>query len=412
MNTVKKEATKAEIYDEIEAIKASSTMNHDELENLSGLNVNDNGDGDFTPPPLQNEYNEVGMSASVLDEEQFAAACAKLNNQVALAANKCQEEKFSTDLPAIPEENHSIVIPDDPKELDNFIKMREAALNAATQILNKTNISVQEYHTLHQNAKRQGFIVLEAALKLSVAINNIETHKGARSDLHPNQHRTKPQILKEDFGMTEKQARRLASLTVEAVDKEKKFANDNDEIPTLTHALKFVKAKENALAKVKEMAQDIDISDEDISNKIEVPEGKYDIIYADLNKFDENFDLSQAANENALLYMWVDKSNLEIAIDLMRRNDFENVDCSVFVRNKMEKGGKYFKDMHKLVLVGKKGDYKQPFVFKANSLSYENEIGEDNSYAYYESLIKRMYPDALILNLITQASSEEVQNAE
>lgn len=391
MNTIKKEAVMAKFYDEAEIIKTSSIMNEQEVKNLSGSNVNDNGDGDFTPPPLQNEGNETDVPTSDFNQEQTEAECAELNYQVALAANACREEKFSTDLTTIPEENRFIVIPNDPKKLDNFVKAGEDAVKLAIKILNKPNMTALEYHTLHQKTKKQGFIVLDAALKLSVAINNIETHKGMRSDLSPNPYRTKPQILTEDFGLTKKQAERLQKLTVEAVDKEKKFANDNDEIPTLTHALKFVKAKEDALAKAKEMAHGNDISDEDITNKIEVPEGKYDIIYADLNQFDESFDLSQAANDNALLYMWADKSQLATAIDLMHKNGFENVDCSVFVRNKTEKGGEYFQDMHKMVLVGRKGNVKRPFAFKAGSVVYENEIGENNSYAYYESLIKRMY---------------------
>lgn len=279
MNTQKEEATMAEFYDETENIKISSTMNEQEVENLSGSNINDNGDGDFTPPPLQNENNEANVSASTLDDKQIEAECTDLNYQVVLAANKCQEEKFSADLSVIPEENHSLVIPNDPKELDNFIKIGETAVDAAKKILNKRNISAKEYQALHQKAKEQGFIVLNAALKLSMAINSIETHKGNRSDLYPDQNRSKEQILWEDFGLTKKQARRFASLTVEAVDKEKKFANDNDEIPTLTHALKFVKAKEDVLAKAKEMAHGNDFSDEDITNKIEVPEGKYDTLY-------------------------------------------------------------------------------------------------------------------------------------
>lgn len=414
MNTAKNEAFEAETYDETEEIKVSSTITEQEIENISGSNANDNGDGDFTPPPLQNKDKEADTSVSALDEKQIEAECAKLNYQVALAANRCQEEKFSANLSLIPKENHSMVIPDDPKELDSFIKVSETALNAADKILHKLDISAQEYHTLHQKARRQGFIVLDAALKLSTAINNIETHKGMRSDLTPDQYRPKAQILREDFGLTEKQARRLASLTVEAVDKEKKFANDNDEIPTLTHALKFVKAQKT-LVKAKEISQDNAVGDEDISNKIKEPEGKYDIIYADLNQFDENFDLSQAANDNALLYVWVDKSQLAKAIDLMRKNGFENVDCSVFVRDKAGKGGKYFQDLHKMVLVGRKGNFKPPFKYKANSVAYANEIGENNGYAHYEGLIKRMYPGATVLNLINieeaQASSEEVFDA-
>lgn len=412
MNTAKEEAFEAEFYDETEEIKVSSTITEQEIEKLSGSNANDNGDGDFTPPPLQNKDKEADTSASALDEQQIEAECAKLNYQVALAANKCQEEKFSADPSVIPEENRFMVIPDDPKELDSFIKVSEAALDAADKILHKLDISAQEYHTLHQKARRQGFIVLDAALKLSTAINNIETHKGMRSDLIPDQYRPKAQILKEDFGLTAKQARRMALLTDEAVVKEKEFANKEDEIPTLTHALKFIKAQKNALVKTKEISQDNAVSDEDISNKIKESEGKYDIIYADLNQFDENFDLSQAANDNALLYIWADKSQLAKAIDLMRKNGFENVDCSVFVHDKAEKGGKYFQNLHKMVLVGRKGDFKPSSIYKANSVAYANEIGENDGYAHYEGLIKRMYPDSLFCNLITQVSSEESKNAE
>lgn len=61
MNIQKEEAHEAEFYDETENIKISSTMNEQEVENLSDSNVNDNGDGDFTPPPLQNKGNEIGV---------------------------------------------------------------------------------------------------------------------------------------------------------------------------------------------------------------------------------------------------------------------------------------------------------------------------------------------------------------
>lgn len=411
MNTAK-EAIEAEIYDEAETIKASSTLTEQEAENLSDSNVNDNGDGDFTPPPLQNENNATSVSVQTLDDKQIEAECTDLNYQVVLAANEYQEEKFSANLSVIPEENHSIVIPSDPKELDNFINMGVAAVDAAKKILNKHNISVKEYQVLHQKAKEQGFIVLNATLKLSVAINSIETHEGTRSDLYPDQNRNKEQILEEDFGLTKKQARRFASLTVEAVDKEKKFAKDNDEIPTLTHALKSVKETKSP----KEETSDNSTDDDNMQNNVATPDGKYDIIYADFNKFDENFNLSQIANDNALFYIWADKSQLTAAINIMNNHSFECIDCSVFVRNKSEKGGKYFQDMHRMVLVGKKGEFKPPFTYKASSVAYENEIGENNGHAYYESLIRRMYPDETILDLINtekvQTSAEEITNAE
>lgn len=413
MGLLKEEAFEAENFDDAEIIKASSSLTESEVKTLSGSHDNDNGDGDFTPPPLQNETNQSEFD---LDDKQIEAACADLNYQVALSANACQEEKFSTDLTVIPKENHSIVIPDDPKDLDIFIKAGEAAIKAAQKILRKPFPCVQEYHMLHQNAKKQGFILLDAALKLSVKLNNIETHEGNRNDLHPDKYRNKPQVLMEDFGMTDKQARRFEALTVDAVDKEKKFANDNNEIPTLTHALKYAETQKKALEKAQEEAQSNACGNDDAEGGIQIPDGKYDIIHMDFNNFDEEFDLSQAANDNALLYIWVDKSKLATAIDWMRKNGFENVDCSVFVRNKTEKGGKYFQDLHKMVLVGKKGDIKPPRFFKSNSVTYENEIGDSSGYAYYESLIKRMYPDLAMLDLTNAkkvpVASEEVQNAE
>lgn len=410
MNTAK-EAIEAEIYDEAETIKASSTLTEQEAKNLSSSNVNDNGDGDFTMSLLQNENNEASISASILDDKQIEAECVNLNYQVVLAANKCKEEKFSPKMDIIPKETHSMIIPDDPKELDNFIKIGAAAIDVAKNILNKRNISVKEYQALHQKAKEQAFVVLNAALKLSVAINNIKTHKGSRSDLFPKRYQSKERILEEDFGLTQKQARRFASLTVDAVDKEKKFANDNDEIPTITHALTFVKKSKPP----KEEATGSSTNDDNMQNNVTTPNGKYDIIYADFNKFDENFDLSQVANDNALIYMWANKSQLETVINIMNARNFEYIDCSVFIREKSEKGGKYFQDMHSMLLVGKKGDFKPPFTYKDYSVVYEQQIGENNGYAYYESSIKRMYPDTTILNLINmeeQTSPEEIINAE
>ena len=72
--------------------------------------------------------------------------------------------------------------------------------------------------------------------------------------------------------------------------------------------------------------------------------------------------------------------------------------------------------MHRIILVGKKGDFKPPFTYKASSVAYENEIGENNGYAYYKSSIRRMYPDATVFYLINmekvQTSPEEIPNAE
>ena len=268
-------------------------------------------------------------------------------------------------------------------------------------------MTAEEYHARHEHAREFAFMALDAALNLSISLREIVGHSGGRSDLHPEKYegdnRFQYQIFEEDFGLNHKMAARFKKLTVEAVDKEKKFANDSNEIPTLTHALKYVKAKENELNKAKEAANNIACNDNGDSETIELPVGKYNIIYADFNKFEEDFDLSQAANDNCLLYLWADKGQLAKAIKFMILNGFEYSDTAVFVRNKFHHGGQYFKDYHSQILVGLKGKFDKPEFRGEKSVAYESEIGEGSGYTYYKNVIKLLYPDADLLDLVTDA---------
>lgn len=427
MNTVlKKEVDDMNIIDKASEIEASSALTGVEAHNVSTSNVNDNDENGGVPtPPLSSDVvtiegeATVVSSTPVVDEEQVMAECVKLTNEVALAANSCQRSKFSADLTTIPEDLHSLVIPEDPYKLTSFVTISEDAIKAAKKSLrNERKMTAQEYHIRHEHAREFGFIALDAALKLSLRLNEVVGHSGGRSDLHPEKYegdnRFQYQIFEEDFGLNHKIAARFKKLTVEAVDKEKKFANDNNEIPTLTHALKYVKAKENQLDKAKETANNIACNDNDASETIELPIGRYDIIYANFNKFEENFDLSEVANDNCLLYLWVDKGQIANAIDFIRNNGFKYADTAVFVRNKFRHGGQYFKDYHSQVLVGVKGNFDKPEFRGEKSVAYESEIGEGSGYTYYRSVIKLLYPDAEMLDLVTEAEvlTETIEDIE
>ena len=425
MNTVlKKEVDDMNIIDKASEIEANAVLTEIEAHDVSTSNVNDNDENGGVPtPPLSSDVvtiegeATVVSSTPVVDEEQVMAECVKLTNEVALAANSCQRSKFSADLTTIPENLHSLVIPDDSNDLSVFVVAGERAIQAAKESLRiKRKMTAQEYHIRHEHAREFGFIALDAALKLSLRLNEVVGHSGGRSDLHPEKYegdnRFQYQIFEEDFGLNDKVARRIMQLTVEAVDKEKKFANDNNEIPTLTHALKYVKAKENELNKAKENANNIACNDNGDSETIELPVGKYDIIYADFNKFKEGFDLSEAANDNCLLYLWADKGQIAHAIDFIRNNGFEYADAAVFVRNKFRHGGQYFKDYHSQVLVGVKGNFDKPEFRGEKSVAYESEIGEGSGYTYYRNVIKLLYPDAELLDLVTKMVTETVEDNE
>lgn len=409
MNTTKK--VEKTIYDEFEEIQSSGNMSQQDIENIKGSNVNDNSndDGGFTPPPSDDDNTNENYEQT-LSNEYIEAECTQINNYVALAANSCQTPKFSVDISVIPEEYHSCIIPDDPPKLQAFITACEGAVETAIKILKKPNISVEEYHHLHQNARKQGFIALDAALKLSLMLNNIDAKKGgARTDLHPEKYtgdnRTQKQIWKEDFGLDEKSAYRIKDLTIEAYYKEKEIANKKNEIPTLSHALKYAKAKKNALAKAKkEAAQAIVDTDEVVClDKEALTTEKYDIIYADFNKLEDGLNISSCANADCLLYLWTDKKQLANAIDYMREKGFQYADNSVFVRIKYQHGGKYFQDYHSHVLVGVKGNFEKPELRIRSSVAYEREVGEGSGDVYYKDVIKLLYPDKALLDLVTKS---------
>lgn len=217
MNTVlKKEVDDMNIIDKASEIEANAVLTEIEAHDVSTSNVNDNDENGGVPtPPLSSDVvtiegeATVVSSTPVVDEEQVMAECVKLTNEVALAANSCQRSKFSADLTTIPENLHSLVIPDDSNDLSVFVVAGERAIQAAKESLRiKRKMTAQEYHIRHEHARELGFIALDAALKLSLRLNEVVGHSGGRSDLHPEKYegdnRFQYQIFEEDFGLNDK----------------------------------------------------------------------------------------------------------------------------------------------------------------------------------------------------------------
>lgn len=408
MNTTK-EAVEPEIYDEVEEIKTSSTLTEQEAENLSDSSANDNGESGFPTPPT----SEENIIDAEFSEDDIVNECNSLNSHVSIHSSR--EKPRSTDLATIPNDCHALIIPDDPMELQKFVSTGKIFIDAAQKLKNKKNITVEEYKALHNRAKEYGFIVLDAGLKLSLAIKNITTKGGYRSDLHPDEDfRSKEQIIFENFGLTDSQSRIFRKLTVTAVDKEKAYARNNDTIPTLSHAAKFADEEKEKISEAKTKSKVKENSSDEDTTEINdnIPEGLFDIIHADINALKNDFKASSITKDSVLLFIWADKNQMATAVDFIKSDGFEVVDSSVFITKKT-KTGAYFKNNHRSILVGRKGGFKTPEFFKTGSVVYETEVGD--GYAYYNSLITRMYPDAKILNLTpkteeTSVSSEEVSN--
>lgn len=302
----------------------------------------------------------------------------------------------STALTVVNQKINTLVVPSNPALLNNFIIYGCKALQAAQQILKNTPISVQEYQTLHDNAKAQGLIVLDAALSLVAQINAIVPVQGNRN---PSIN-TKEQILKQNFNMTPKQAWRLSKLTDEDVRKEKEYAEENNEIPTVSHAMQYANARENAL---KREAKKAEIANARINAEKKIlPDATYDVIWADLNTLQYTPNIQSKVSDNAIIFILCEKAEVATAIDALRDLGFEYADQAVIVKTKIQKGPrKCFQNYHKCLLVGIKGNYDSPFSYQAPSVIYETNMQGVDETIYCQGIIEQMYPDAAYLDLVS-----------
>lgn len=110
------------------------------------------------------------------------------------------------------------------------------------------------YNMALDRAIECGEIVLRAELTLSTYLKQIKTRKGMRTDLSEKenkklekrikeQHKTKAQIIKDEYGLTKQQAKDISMLEDWAVEEVIEKCWENKEIPTRAMAIKIIKKK-------------------------------------------------------------------------------------------------------------------------------------------------------------------------
>ncbi|MCL1892438.1 MAG: hypothetical protein FWF97_04100 [Alphaproteobacteria bacterium] len=327
------------------------------------------------------------------------ATSAKPKWQFVIPANDNHE---SAKLPAPANDNFPLPLTD-PKELSAFIAAEELAVDAAQALLKKPSISVEEYRVLHRSAKDRAIVVLDAALRLAAQISAMPKAQGRRTDLISDvetntaeQARTKKEILKDDYGLSETQAWRISKLTDDAVRKEKTYADENDELPTVSHALSFVVASERKLEAANKKATIF--ASRNRTEAVALPDGRFDTIYADFANLSD--DIKSSIADSAAIFLWSEPEQLSVALDFIKSLDgFEYRNCLVAVKEKIKPGRQYFSTTHRHLLLATRGDYPKPFAFCAPSVCYECEhAGGEVEYGY--GVIQQMYPDGAYLDLI------------
>lgn len=154
--------------------------------------------------------------------------------------------------------NTSVAIPTDLPSLNSFIIINEGATATAKALAeNKVLVPAAREYFL-KKAQSYGYLWLKGEAQLGNEIRAIRTRQGKRNDLAATKSfsnrgvetvsfnavledlRSKKEILAEDYGLTQRQGRDLARLTEELVEKEYKYALDNNDVPSRSHAITFL----------------------------------------------------------------------------------------------------------------------------------------------------------------------------
>lgn len=357
--------------------------NSDNIEEVQKLITNDNSDEQPEPP--------TDSTLSIIEEENIEAS------------------NPSTGIAIVEEKNRFLTIPEAPKELGNFITWGTKTMEAAQGIMKKSNISGEEFKYLHQKNKELGLIVLDAGLRFACDINNIPTLQGK----HPNKQlisfgetseteiiRTKKDILEKDYGLTEKQAWKISRLTNYAVDKEKKYANDNNEAPSLTHAYSFVTAQKKQLNKAQQKT--VIFENRNRTEPVVLPSGKFNVICGNYDVLSNNSNIENSIDDSAIIFISAETNQITVSINLIKSLGFNYADCAIVVKDKIKPKNHCFQSKHSQVLVGVKGEYSKPDIFTTPSVFYENEFDEGGEVEYLNKLVERMYPNGTYLDLVSE----------
>jgi len=164
---------------------------------------------------------------------------------------------------------------------------------------------------------------------------------------------------------------------------------------------------------------------ENQTNTPPLPEGEFNVIYADppwqydltlRGNPDEHYatmegqkisDLKIPSAKDAVLFLWATNPKLQEALEVMKAWGFEYKTNLVWVKDKFG-NGYYFRGQHELLLLGIKGKIGTPFDSDRPS-SVLNAKREEHSKKPREvyGLIEKMYPNRKYLELFARGNNGE-----
>jgi hypothetical protein len=307
-------------------------------------------------------------------------------------------------------------IPENSAELESYIKSAEGLKTAAEAMRDKPGITKEGFEYWDRVSKTCALAALDAALKLSLSIQAIPTARGHRpgekdiSDVETSfeeMAETKKQILEREYKMNEKKAWKLSRLTVLAVDAEKSRARKEDEPVSISKALEFIEKQETSRNGGRKNAAVFAKKDPTKRKPVVLPDGKFNVIYMDLEVARQNPKLNESIVDNAILFLLVDPVDQAKGMECAKYFGFEYKDCAVAMVDKADNQSGYLQSNHRHLIVATKGEFPKPDVWRLPSFGDGIMLGGDSATEYFRKSIKRMYPEGAMLDLIPETIDEQ-----
>jgi DNA (cytosine-5)-methyltransferase 1 len=223
-----------------ESILNDGQLTDEEESNLESSACNDNGcedpdgddDGGNTP-----SANPIIIEDAEEDEEYVSNISIDVDNiSTRTGITKAELQAICVG------GNTSVAIPTDLPELRTFITIHEGATKTAKALAKNSVLAPEARNFFLKKAQSYGYLWLKGEAQLGNEIRALKSRQGQRTDLRTvlGLLRSKKSILKNDYGLEPGQARDLARLTEELVEKEYKYALDNNDVPSRAHAMTFL----------------------------------------------------------------------------------------------------------------------------------------------------------------------------
>lgn len=214
-------------------------------------NNGDNNGGDYPGPA---NFGCPAVVENAIDEENSLPQVYIDINEVAKKTHISKKELAEL----CSGNSKSVSIPTDLTDLTKFITVSQGHASTAGALAKRKILPPETRTYFLKRAQEYGYLWLKGEVQLGNEIRKIVTRMGKRTDLEAandnkkkqkntadfgkvlTELRTKKEILTEDYGIGNTQARQLTRLTDELVEKELKYAVANNDTLSRNHALSFL----------------------------------------------------------------------------------------------------------------------------------------------------------------------------